>query len=117
VFSHRSSGAHASAPLFQEAGMANDGRTGDSKFPRTRPDQFGTCCEELRDAIEGDGFDPLITVGDDGILYAAVGLVELEDDEPGMIDHPVFFCPFCGQKLQDKEVVSAQIASEGELQQ
>ena len=90
---------------------------GATPFPRTSPENFGSCCEELREAIEGDGFEPLITVGADGILYAAVGLVELEDDEPGMIDHPVFFCPFCGEKLQDKEVVSAQIASEGELQQ
>jgi hypothetical protein len=90
---------------------------GSAPFQRTSPEKFGSCCEEMREAIEGDGFEPLITVGADGILYLAVGLVELEDDEPGMIDHPVFFCPFCGEKLQDKEVVSAQIASEGELQQ
>ena len=54
---------------------------------------------------------------EDGILYMAVGLIELEDDEPGMVDHPVFFCPFCGTKVQDAEVVRAQITSEGELPQ
>lgn len=79
--------------------------------------KFGGCCEEMAEAIAGDGFEPLITVGQDGILYSAVGLIELEEDEPGMIDHPIFFCPFCGDKLQDPEVVRAQITSEGELQQ
>ncbi|MBU2531497.1 MAG: hypothetical protein KKB37_02060 [Alphaproteobacteria bacterium] len=89
--------------------MSEDGNGSEPKF--------GGCCEELGEAIEGEGFEPLITVGADGILYSAVGLVELEEEEPGMIDHPIFFCPFCGAKLQDREVVHAQISSEGELQQ
>ena len=46
-----------------------------------------------------------------------LSLIELDEGEPGMIDHPIFFCPFCGTKLQDPEVVQAQITSEGELQQ
>ena len=92
--------------------MSDDGNGGGPA-----KDKFGSCCEELREAIEGDGFEPLITVGPDGILYSAVGLVELEEDEPGMIDHPIFFCPFCGTELQDPEIVRAQISSEGELQQ
>ena len=79
--------------------------------------RFGGCCEALGEAIDGDGFEPLITVGPDGILYAAVGLIEIDEDEPGMIDHPIFFCPFCGSKLQDPEIVQAQISSEGALQQ
>ena len=79
--------------------------------------KFGKCCDELREAIAGEDFEPLITVGDDEILYMAVGLIELEDDEPGMVDHPVFFCPFCGTKLQDPEAVKAQLSSEGELPQ
>ena len=89
----------------------------DGNGSKPASDKFGNCCEELREAIEGDGFEPLITVGSDGILYSAVGLVELEEDEPGMIDHPIFFCPFCGTQLQDPEIVRAQITSEGELQQ
>ena len=79
--------------------------------------KFGQCCEELKEAIAGEDFEPMINVGEDGILYMAVGLIELEDDEPGMVDHPVFFCPFCGTKVQDAEVVRAQITSEGELPQ
>jgi len=66
---------------------------------------FGSCCAELKDAMSGEEFEPLITVGDDNVLYMSVGLVELEDEEPGMVDHPVFFCPFCGKGLQTPEEV------------
>lgn len=66
---------------------------------------FGSCCEELKDAMSGEEFEPLITLGDDGVLYMSVGLVELDEDEPGMVDHPVFFCPFCGQGLQTPDEV------------
>jgi hypothetical protein len=38
----------------------------------------------------------------------SVGLIEMEDEEPGMIDHPLFFCPFCGTKLQSVEEVRAK---------
>lgn len=79
--------------------------------------KFGSCCEEMKEAIAGEDFEPLINEGEDGILYMAVGLIELEDDEPGMVDHPVFFCPFCGTKLQDADVVKAQLTSEGALPQ
>ncbi len=69
---------------------------------------FGSCCEELQEAMSGEEFEPLITVGDDGVLYMSVGMVELEDEEPGMVDHPVFFCPFCGSGLQTPEDVKAK---------
>lgn len=77
--------------------------------------EFGSCCEAMRDAIAGEDFEPLFTIGDDGILYMAVGLVSIEDDEdeePGMIDHPVFFCPFCGSGLQTPEEVEAKTVGE-----
>ena len=66
---------------------------------------FGSCCEELQEAMSGEEFEPLITVGDDGVLYMSVGMVELEDEEPGMVDHPIFFCPFCCNVLQTPEDV------------
>lgn len=69
---------------------------------------FGSCCEELQEAMGGEEFEPLITVGDDGVLYMSVGMVELEDEEPGMVDHPIFFCPFCGTGLQTPEDVRAK---------
>jgi hypothetical protein len=70
--------------------------------------EFGTCCAELKDAMSGEEFEPLITVGDDGVLYMSVGLIDLEDEEPGMVDHPLFFCPFCGTKLQTADEVRAK---------
>ena len=69
---------------------------------------FGSCCEELKEALEGGDFEPLVTVGPDGVIYMTVGLVDLEEDEPGLVDHPIFFCPFCGTKLQTPEEVRAK---------
>ncbi len=69
---------------------------------------FGSCCSELKDAMSGEEFEPLITVGEDSVLYMSVGLIELEEEEPGMVDHPLFFCPFCGTKLQSAEEVRAK---------
>lgn len=74
---------------------------------------FGNCCAELKDAMSGEEFEPLLTVGDDGVMYMSVGLVDLEEeDEPGMVDHPVFFCPFCGSKLQTVDEVRAKTGGE-----
>ncbi len=73
---------------------------------------FGSCCEELKEALEGGDFEPLITVGPDEVIYMTVGLVDLEEDEPGLVDHPLFFCPFCGTKLQTPEEVRAKAGAE-----
>ena len=71
-------------------------------------DGFGSCCEDLEDAMSGEEFDPLITVGTDGVVYMSVGQIELEDEEPGLVDHPMFYCPFCGKELQTVEEVRAK---------
>ena len=70
---------------------------------------FGSCCDELKEAITSQDFDPLITVGDDGVLYMSVGLIDLEDEDASIVDHPIFFCPFCGSKLQSPDAVSAKV--------
>jgi hypothetical protein len=75
--------------------------------------EFGTCCTELKDAMSGEEFEPLITVGEDAVLYMSVGLIDLEDEEPGMVDHPLFFCPFCGTKLQSIEDVRSKTGDNG----
>ena len=69
---------------------------------------FGTCCDVLKDAMSDQDFDPLIAVGDDGILYMSVGLVDVEETEPGMVDYPVLFCPFCGKGLQTEAEIDAK---------
>ncbi len=76
--------------------------------------KFGSCCQSLKEAMAADDFEPLIAVSDeDGMLYMSVGLVAMEEDEPGMIDHPIFFCPFCGSKLQTPEEVDAKTGQNG----
>ncbi len=92
--------------------MAEEGGGNGRKASR-----FGSCCDELNEAISGEDFEPLITEGGDGILYMAVGEIDIEDEGSAMVDHPVFFCPFCGAKLQDAEAVKAQLSSEGRLPQ
>jgi hypothetical protein len=78
--------------------------------------RFGSCCTELKEAIAGEDFEPLFTESPNGVLYMAVGLVELEEDEPGMVDHPMFFCPFCGTRLQTPDEVEAKAEPESEDQ-
>jgi hypothetical protein len=73
---------------------------------------FGGCCPELEEAMAGQDFEPLITEGDDGVLYMAVGLIDLGDEESGRVDHPLFFCPFCGTKLQTANEVKAKVENE-----
>ena len=74
--------------------------------------KFGSCCEVLKDVMESDEFEPLIAEDDDGVLYMSIGMVDPEkDDDPNMVDHPVFFCPFCGTKLQTPEEVDAKAKS------
>ena len=73
---------------------------------------FGSCCDNLKEAMAGEDFEPLITVGDEGVLYMTVGLIDLEDEDPALVDHPLFFCPFCGTGLQDKDAV-AKITNDG----
>ena len=79
-------------------------------------EKFGKCCPELKDAISGDDFEPLITLGEDGVLYLSVGIVHVEDDddEPAMVDHPLFFCPFCGAKVQTQDEVRAKAGEHGD---
>lgn len=79
-----------------------------------KPSSFGSCCTELKEAMSGEEFEPLITVGEDDVLYMSVGLVEIDDEEPGMVDHPLFFCPFCGKRVQTPEEVLAKAGDDEE---
>lgn len=76
-------------------------------------EEFGSCCDELKEALESEDFEPLIAVGEDGVLYLSVGMVDIEgDDDPGMVDHPLFFCPFCGTEVQTEEEVAELVGTE-----
>jgi hypothetical protein len=80
---------------------------------------FGSCCQRLKEAMaqpvedDEDGLEPLISVGEDGVLYMAIHLDVSDPDELGTADHPVFFCPFCGTKLQTPEQVDAKTGTAG----
>ncbi|KUO55043.1 MAG: hypothetical protein APF80_10465 [Alphaproteobacteria bacterium BRH_c36] len=67
--------------------------------------------------MSGEEFEPLVTVGGDGILYMSVGLIDIEEEEPGMVDHPVFYCPFCGTKVQDAEAIRTQLDAADEAEE
>lgn len=77
----------------------------------TDPKAFGSCCSELAEALVAEGFDPLVTVAENGVIYMTVGLVDAEDGESALVDHPMFFCPFCGTQLQDRDEVKEKIAA------
>jgi hypothetical protein len=64
---------------------------------------FGTCCERLKEALEASEFEPMITVASNEIFYLCIGLLNQEEAGPALVDHPLFFCPFCGTKLQTEE--------------
>ena len=51
---------------------------------------FGTCCEELKEALEGGDFEPYLTVGPNEIIYMTIGLVAQEGDKTALVDHPFF---------------------------
>ncbi len=70
--------------------------------------QFGSCCDTLREAMSGGEFEPLVSEGDDGVLYMSVGLIDVEEEHPGSVEFPIYFCPFCGTKLQTPEEVEAK---------
>lgn len=70
--------------------------------------QFGSCCEGLKDVLSSEEFEPLIAVDSSGVLYMSVGMLDAESDEANMVDHPVYFCPFCGKGLQTEADVEAK---------
>jgi hypothetical protein len=41
----------------------------------------------------------------------ADGVLDGQDDEANTIDYPMFFCPFCGSKLQTPEQIDAKTSS------
>ena len=52
---------------------------GGGSFPRTSPDKFGSCCEEMREAIEGDGFFQ-VTLPNGTVRYTRDGAFQLNAD-------------------------------------
>ena len=66
--------------------------------------RFGTCCDDLRQAMH-PGKNSMFSV-DDGILFLNIAIVPMKD-ATGWFTKPVKFCPFCGASLQSAEDIQA----------
>jgi hypothetical protein len=75
---------------------------------------FGSCCDAMKEVLESKEFDPLLAVAEDGVLYMSIGMLEADDGAANVIDHPIFFCPFCGTQVQTEEQVEAKTGEHGE---
>jgi hypothetical protein len=47
----------------------------------------------------------LFRIEENGVLYLAVGYADTEEGL-GWFDQAVFFCPFCGVRLQDRAAIA-----------
>jgi hypothetical protein len=61
---------------------------------------FGTCCEDLRQAMHSRENSTFSVDG--GMLFLTIGIVP-SPNEIGHFAKPVRFCPFCGTELQTPE--------------
>jgi hypothetical protein len=66
---------------------------------------FGTCCGDLRDALSVPQQRFLFVQEGTGVLFLTVGSVKT-DQGIGWFDQAVFFCPFCGTRLQQRDEVN-----------
>jgi hypothetical protein len=62
---------------------------------------FGKCCKDLHDAMTGPPTS-FFRVEPPGVLFLTVGFMTVEGGRTGWFDQAVIYCPFCGEKLQDK---------------
>jgi hypothetical protein len=70
---------------------------------------FGTCCEDLRQAMHSRETSTFQV--EDGVLFLTIGIVSMPR-EVGYFTKPVRFCPFCGTELQSAEAIAAWGKSE-----
>ncbi|MGB8645815.1 MAG: hypothetical protein WCF84_11305 [Anaerolineae bacterium] len=69
---------------------------------------FGACCMDLRQAMIGVPHSFFHVEGE--ILYLTVGSAPREDGQTDWFEIPVFHCPFCGKKIQDRYTVERSLA-------
>jgi hypothetical protein len=68
------------------------------------------CCKDLSDAMTGPP-QSFFRIEENGVLYLTIGYVQTSEGT-GWFDHAVMFCPFCGQKLQDRDEIRRRSAGE-----
>jgi hypothetical protein len=62
--------------------------------------------------MTNEEFEPLFAMDEAGILYMSVGIAAKGDNDPKLVDHPVYFCPFCGTELHTESEVEAKLATQ-----
>jgi hypothetical protein len=77
--------------------------------------EFGSCCKELKDSMTIPQ-QKFIFTNEEGVLFLTVGRVESERGT-GWFDSAIFYCPFCGTKLQTvDEIRMKSLPGSGNLQ-
>lgn len=66
---------------------------------------FGSCCTDMKEALDPSNKRSLFQVQDNGVLYITTGYVPIENGKTGWFDMAAIFCPFCGTKIQDKDEI------------
>jgi hypothetical protein len=66
--------------------------------------QFGTCCEDLRQAMHKKANSTFSV--ESGILFLVIGILPTAEGV-GYMTKPVRFCPFCGTELQSPHALQA----------
>ena len=66
--------------------------------------QFGTCCNDMSDALTLPDRKFIFVQEGTGVLYMTVGAMRTEIGT-GLFDQAVLFCPFCGTQLQTREAI------------
>lgn len=67
--------------------------------------EFGTCCHDLKDALDTTKVpNSFFIVSENNVLYQTIGYVNTPKGT-GYFDQAVIYCPFCGNKLQDKDEI------------
>jgi hypothetical protein len=64
---------------------------------------FGSCCDDMSDCMKQE--NALIRTEGDGTLFLTIGYVQMEQGI-GWFDHAIIYCPFCGKKLQSRQVLA-----------
>jgi hypothetical protein len=61
---------------------------------------IGSCCKDLKEALTTPP-TPLFRVEENGVLFVTIGYASTKKGT-AWVDQAVFYCPFCGTKLQDR---------------
>jgi len=65
---------------------------------------FGSCCENLRQAMHSKTNSTFQLEGD--VLFLIIGIVPMQN-QTGYFSKPIRFCPFCGSELQTADQIAA----------